>query len=103
VPQRRAKSTHPSKNPEIFPAAPRNVNLFYPGTRNAQRFALDLHLMHNTLALPFMTAFSPFSTVAEIAASVRSRQISPVELVESHLRRIESLQPKLNAFVHLDG
>jgi len=50
-----------------------------------------------------MTAFSPFSTVAEIAASVRSRQISPVELVESHLRRIESLQPKLNAFVHLDG
>ena len=50
-----------------------------------------------------MTDLSPFSTVAEIAASIRSKQISPVELVESHLRRIESLQPKLNAFVHLDA
>src|ERR1700752_244015 len=61
----------------------------------------------NSLTLPFcdrlMTDLSPFSTVAEIAASIRSKQISPVELVESHLRRIESLQPKLNAFVHLDA
>jgi len=50
-----------------------------------------------------MTDLSPFSTVAEITASIRSKQISPVDLVESHLRRIESLQPKLNAFVHLDA
>jgi len=50
-----------------------------------------------------MTAFSPFSTIAEITASLRSRQISPVEIVDAHLRRIESLQPKLNAFVHLDA
>lgn len=50
-----------------------------------------------------MTDISPFSTIAEVTASIRSRQISPVELVESHLRRIESLQPKLNAFVHLDA
>lgn len=49
-----------------------------------------------------MTAASPFSTIAEIAAGIRSKKISPVELVESHLRFAESCQPKLNAFVHLD-
>jgi Asp-tRNA(Asn)/Glu-tRNA(Gln) amidotransferase A subunit family amidase len=50
-----------------------------------------------------MTAPSPFATIAEITASIRSKQISPVEVVESHLRRIASCQPKLNAFVHLDA
>jgi Asp-tRNA(Asn)/Glu-tRNA(Gln) amidotransferase A subunit family amidase len=50
-----------------------------------------------------MTDISTFSTIAEITASIRSKQISPVELVDSHLRRIESLQPKLNAFGHLDA
>src|SRR5690348_3806243 len=59
--------------------------------------------MHEYSRTSFMTAFSPFSTIAEITASLRSRQISPVEIVESHLRRIESLQPELNAFVHLDA
>ena len=50
-----------------------------------------------------MTPFSPFSTIAEIAASIRSRKMSPVEIVDAHLRRIESLQPQLNAFVHFDA
>ena len=50
-----------------------------------------------------MTGFLPFSTIAEIAAGIRSKKISPVELVESHLQRIETLQPKLNALVHLDA
>src|SRR5690242_11929540 len=59
--------------------------------------------MHEYSRTSFMTAFSPFSTIAEITASLRSRQISPVEIVDAHLRRIESLQPKLNAFVHLDA
>ncbi len=49
-----------------------------------------------------MAAASSFSSIAEIAANIRSKKISPVEIVESHLRRIESCQPKLNAFVHLD-
>jgi Asp-tRNA(Asn)/Glu-tRNA(Gln) amidotransferase A subunit family amidase len=44
-----------------------------------------------------------YSTIEQITQSIRSRKISPVELVESHLRRIESLQAKLNAFVHLDA
>jgi len=46
---------------------------------------------------------SPSSTIAEITADILSKRISPVELIESHLRRIESLQPQLNAFVHLDA
>ena len=60
-------------------------------------------LCTNILALPFMTDISPFSTIAEISASIRSRKASPVEILEAHFRRIESLQPKLNAFVHLDA
>ena len=50
-----------------------------------------------------MTSASHFPTIAEITASVRSRQVSPVELVEAHLGRIQSLQPRLNAFAHLDA
>jgi Asp-tRNA(Asn)/Glu-tRNA(Gln) amidotransferase A subunit family amidase len=49
-----------------------------------------------------MNASSPFPTIAEITASIRSKKISPVEIVDAHLRRISSYQPKLNAFVHLD-
>jgi Asp-tRNA(Asn)/Glu-tRNA(Gln) amidotransferase A subunit family amidase len=48
---------------------------------------------------------SPFhySSISEISALFRAKQISPLELLESHLDRIASLQPKLNAFVHLDA
>src|SRR6266699_336492 len=45
----------------------------------------------------------PFGTLAEITQEIRSKNVSPVEIVELHLKRIEELQPKLNAFVHLDG
>jgi Asp-tRNA(Asn)/Glu-tRNA(Gln) amidotransferase A subunit family amidase len=38
-----------------------------------------------------------------MADLVRRKQISPLELVEAHLRRIEELNPKLNAFVHVDA
>ena len=34
-----------------------------------------------------------------MCARVREGSISPVELVEAHLRQIEKLNPKLNAFV----
>ncbi len=34
-----------------------------------------------------------------MAALVRARQISPVELIDAHLKQIEKLNPKLNAFV----
>ena len=46
---------------------------------------------------------SPFPGIAEITAAIRTRKISPSEIVDAHLRRIESCQPQLNAFVHLDA
>src|SRR5260370_36672865 len=45
----------------------------------------------------------PFGTLAEITQQIRSKNVSPVEIVELHLKRIEELQPQLNAFLHLDG
>src|SRR5271166_2607827 len=42
-----------------------------------------------------------FSAVA-MAQQIRERKITPVELAESHLTKIERLNPKLNAFVHVD-
>jgi Asp-tRNA(Asn)/Glu-tRNA(Gln) amidotransferase A subunit family amidase len=45
---------------------------------------------------------SSFSTIQQTAEAIRCRNISPVEVVESHLKNIELWQPALNAFVHLD-
>jgi Asp-tRNA(Asn)/Glu-tRNA(Gln) amidotransferase A subunit family amidase len=45
--------------------------------------------------------FFPYGTLAEITQEIRSKNVSPVEIVELHLKRIATLQPKLNAFVHL--
>ncbi len=46
---------------------------------------------------------SNYSTIAEVTAAVRSRKVSPVELVEATLARIEQLEPKLTAFMNLDA
>jgi len=43
------------------------------------------------------------SSAAQLAQAVRNRVISPVELAEAHLARIERLNPRLNAFVHVDA
>jgi Asp-tRNA(Asn)/Glu-tRNA(Gln) amidotransferase A subunit family amidase len=45
---------------------------------------------------------SPYSTIQQLVESIRTKAVSPVEIVETHLQRIEKCQPKLNAFVHLD-
>lgn len=44
-----------------------------------------------------------YGTIAEIAAGIRGKKFSPVEVVEAHLERIATLKAKLNAFVHLDA
>jgi amidase len=44
-----------------------------------------------------------YGTIADLAAGIREKQFSPVEVVDAHLERIALLQPKLNAFVHLDA
>jgi Asp-tRNA(Asn)/Glu-tRNA(Gln) amidotransferase A subunit family amidase len=38
-------------------------------------------------------------SATQIASDIRAKSISPVEIARSHLERIESLNPKLNAFV----
>jgi Asp-tRNA(Asn)/Glu-tRNA(Gln) amidotransferase A subunit family amidase len=38
-----------------------------------------------------------------MAALGRARKVSPVELVEAHLTHIAHLNPKLNAFIHVDS
>ncbi len=44
-----------------------------------------------------------FLSAVEMARQVRERKISPVELVEAHLQKIEKLNPRLNAFVQIDA
>ena len=41
----------------------------------------------------------PLLSAQEIAAAIRRKEISPVEVARTHLERIEQLNPKLNAFV----
>jgi len=43
-----------------------------------------------------------FLPAVTMARRIREKQISPIELVEAHLAKIERLNPKLNAFVHVD-
>src|SRR6266849_6071583 len=43
-----------------------------------------------------------FLSATEMAEQVRLKKLSPVELLDAHLARIEALNPKLNAFVQLD-
>jgi Asp-tRNA(Asn)/Glu-tRNA(Gln) amidotransferase A subunit family amidase len=45
---------------------------------------------------------SPYATITEILCGIRSKEISPMEVLQSHLNHIGEFQPKLNAFVHVD-
>lgn len=42
---------------------------------------------------------NPYSDIKTISESIRTREVSPVEVVNGCLKRIEELDPKLNAFV----
>ena len=44
-----------------------------------------------------------YLSITETYEKLRKKEISPVELVTTHLERIQALQPKLNAFVHVDA
>src|ERR1700730_7142981 len=44
-----------------------------------------------------------FLPAVSMAEQIRTKKISPVELVEAHLAQIEKLNPKLNAFVQVDA
>src|SRR5215469_10784530 len=40
-----------------------------------------------------------FTDIATLGASIRARRVSPMEVVERCLQRIEKFNPKLNAFI----
>ena len=42
-----------------------------------------------------------FSSATSIARAIREKEVSAVEIVEAHLRRIDEVNPKLNAVVRL--
>src|SRR6476660_4093264 len=44
-----------------------------------------------------------FLSAVSMAEQIRQKKLSPVELIEAHLARIEGLNPKLNAFVQVDA
>jgi aspartyl-tRNA(Asn)/glutamyl-tRNA(Gln) amidotransferase subunit A len=44
-----------------------------------------------------------FATVAAMAHAIAKRELSPVELMQAHLARIDKLDPTLNAFIRLDA
>lgn len=44
-----------------------------------------------------------FASITETLSRYQTKQSSPVEVITAHLDRIQRLQPKLNAFVHIDG
>jgi len=43
-----------------------------------------------------------FHSAVFMAEQIQRKKLSPVELLEAHLTRIEKLNPQLNAFVHVD-
>jgi len=42
----------------------------------------------------------PFMPAVELAAAIRRKEVSPVEVAECYLDRIDELDPRLNAFCH---
>lgn len=42
-------------------------------------------------------------SVAEASALIRRREVSPLELTEAHLRRIEALEPALGSYITVNG
>lgn len=44
-----------------------------------------------------------FASAVQLARHIRRRQVSAVEVIEAHLRRIEQVNPRLNAVVVLAG
>ncbi len=43
----------------------------------------------------------PFLSLAELAGFIERKEITPVDAVEAYLKRIEDVNPKLNAFIRV--
>ncbi|MFJ9482509.1 amidase [Streptomyces mirabilis] len=44
--------------------------------------------------------FDPFTSAVELAAAIRRKEVSPVEVADCCLERMDQLDPRLNAFCH---
>ena len=44
-----------------------------------------------------------FSSATTLAQAIKNREVSSREMVEAHLRRIEAVNPRINAVVRLRG
>lgn len=44
-----------------------------------------------------------FTCASRLAEEIRTRKVSPVQLVQAHLAQIEKVNPKINAFIHVDA
>jgi amidase len=42
----------------------------------------------------------PFTSAVELAAAIRRKEVSPVEVIDCYLARMDVLDPQLNAFCH---
>ena len=45
-------------------------------------------------------AIDPFTPAVELAAAIRRKEVSPVEVADCYLERMDELDPRLNAFCH---
>lgn len=66
--------------------------------RQSATVAAGLSLIGPSFSAPLPTDLT-FLTLAEAADLVRRRKVSPVDLTQACLKRIELLNPKLNAFI----
>ncbi|MFE2515598.1 amidase family protein [Streptomyces mirabilis] len=47
-----------------------------------------------------LNPFDPFTSAVELAAAIHRKEVSPVEVADSYLERMDELDPRLNAFCH---
>ena len=50
-----------------------------------------------------MTEEIYYADAAELARRIRAKELSPVEVMQAHLDRVEAVNPKLNAIVNLQA
>jgi len=94
----------PPSRSGILPGCPAHRQpVFMPAGLAHFAGPLDLHNRYVTLARSTHELLPPLWLLAEIHTGNSLQEDLSVEIVELHLRRIEALQPKLNAFVHLDS
>jgi Asp-tRNA(Asn)/Glu-tRNA(Gln) amidotransferase A subunit family amidase len=67
-------------------------------------FALSGHVKDQDQRMGKMSTVElGFMPATELAAAMRQRELSPVEIVDAFLARIEALNPQLNAFLAVDA